>query len=30
VMTVDDATTALDRAVDLMLEKRRWMVHNAK
>jgi multiple sugar transport system substrate-binding protein len=30
VMTVDAATTALDRAVDLILEKRRWVVEHAK
>jgi len=29
-MTVDQATTELDRAVNLMLEKRRWMVAHAK
>jgi multiple sugar transport system substrate-binding protein len=27
VMTVDDGTAALDRDVDRMLEKRRWMFH---
>ena len=28
--TVDAATTELDRSIDLMLEKRRWMVQNAR
>jgi len=29
-MTVDEATKELDRAVDLILEKRRWMVEHAR
>ncbi len=29
-MTVDEATTELDRAVDLILEKRRWMARHAE
>jgi multiple sugar transport system substrate-binding protein len=29
-MTVEEATTELDRAVDLILEKRRWMVRHAE
>lgn len=29
-MTVDDATKELDRSVDLMLAKRRWMVEHAR
>ena len=29
-LTVEQATTELDRAVDLMLEKRRWMVQHAQ